>query len=201
VDDVDRRAVVVAEAVRVVQPAQRVGDDAEPDRGAERPRPRAPEQLLERQPLDVLHRQEGHPLLLADLVGVHDVGVVEPQRQPRLVEERAEPGVALGQPRLGALEHDQLVDPQRAERRGEVDVGLAAAAELGEQLVAPEAPQAVTRGQRHEFGYVVRCRHRQSPREDGHGNATPASRQRHDLGNAAAASPMTHRAPEEERHA
>ena len=126
--DPERPAVVVAQTVRVRQPAQRVGDHAQPDRRAEAADAIGAEQGAQREPLDMLHRDEVGAALLADLVGVHEIGVVEPQRQPRLVEEDRELRGIAGELGAGALDHDQLVDPERAARDREEHLSLAAAA-------------------------------------------------------------------------
>src|SRR5262249_27433770 len=115
---------------------ERIGDDAQPDRRAEVTGRLGAKQLAQRQALDVLHRQEVRAAVLADLVAVHEVGMVEPQREARLGEKSAPRRVAGRGPR--ALDHDQLVDAEEAARDRQVDVRLAAAAQLGDQPVAPD---------------------------------------------------------------
>ncbi|HSN30072.1 MAG TPA: hypothetical protein VLT45_27485 [Kofleriaceae bacterium] len=90
VHDIQRPAVVVRESVRVDQRREHVGDDAHRVRHLEadaRP-PRRAHHLRERATLEVLHDQVRQAVAIVDLVGLHDVRVVQPRREPRLVEHQ-----------------------------------------------------------------------------------------------------------------
>ena len=95
--------------------------------------------VVERAPLEVLHGDEVAPVVLVDLVGLHDVGVVEPRRDARLVEEHGEEARVLHQLRLELLDRDQLGEARRPLRRGEIDDAHATARDLGDQPIAPNA--------------------------------------------------------------
>src|SRR6185295_955859 len=109
---------------------------------------------------DVLHREEVRAAVLADLVAVDQVGVVEPEREARLVEKAGQRRVARLAPR--ALDHDQLVYAEDAARDRQVDLGLAAAAQLGEQPVPPERTTGVRRREAWLFAGSG-CRHVAEP--------------------------------------
>ena len=87
--DVGRLDVAVHEAAPVRR-VERAGDLAEQRQRARRANEAvALEQRLQIAALDVAHRQEELPVLLAGLVDRDDVRVVERGGEPRLVEEAA----------------------------------------------------------------------------------------------------------------
>ena len=80
--------------------------------------------------------------MLADLVGLHDVRVVEARGEPRLVEEHREELRVVGERRAQALDDDELVEAHRPARDREEDVGHPAAAEDREKLVLADGHDA-----------------------------------------------------------
>src|SRR5688572_32366293 len=74
-----------AAVVRVGEPAAHVQHDLEPP--PDREGMRAPHQHVQRDAVDVLHRQPGLPLLFADVIDDDDVAVSELTGRPRLTEE------------------------------------------------------------------------------------------------------------------
>jgi hypothetical protein len=94
------------------------------------------DQRLQVAAVDELHREEVRAVGgLGDVEHLHDVRVLEEQREPRLVEEhRDEPRVA-GEVRQHALDRDDALEvPHRLGDAAE-DLGLAAAAEPLEHRV------------------------------------------------------------------
>ena len=139
VHHVQRGAVEVLQRVRVVEAGEHVGEDPHVDvEGHARARGLA-QQRVERLPVEVVHRQEVVLAGYADLVRVHHVGVIQPRREPRLVEEhRQEVGVRR-QLVSQHLDDEQLVDPHRARDDRQEHGGHAALAELRDDPVFPEA--------------------------------------------------------------
>jgi hypothetical protein len=141
VDDVERRAVEVLERVRVLQPVEELDEHprAHPERERLIEPTQVPQDACERLPLQVLHREEVEPLDVADLVGLHDVRVVQPRREPRLVEEHPDERVFLLQMGVQTLEDAELREAGRATHRGEEHLGHAAVPNLRDQCVFAEA--------------------------------------------------------------
>ena len=106
----------------------------------------APQEIVEVEPLDVLHRDEEPVALAAEVEHLDDVRVVEARRELRLVDEHLRElrvRRELGEDLL----HD--AEPRRAElgvRAGEVDLGHPALADEIEQRVAPELPRKSAQG-------------------------------------------------------
>jgi hypothetical protein len=101
-DDLERSPVVVAELVGVIQPTKGVGDDSRTDHRIERPLglQQVANNLVQRLPLQVLHRDEILSVLLADLERVNDVRVIEARGEACLIEEHCDECGILGE--LGA---------------------------------------------------------------------------------------------------
>jgi hypothetical protein len=146
VHDVERRAVEVAQLVRVVEPGQRIERDAHPEArrhpGADLDHAR--HQLVEGLALEVFHHQIVAPRFDADLVGLHHVRVVEARDEAPLVEEHLAAAAVRREVFAQDLDDDQLLEPGRAPRERQVDVSHAAApdaldeaklAERGERLL------------------------------------------------------------------
>ena len=85
--------------------------------------------------LEVLHGDEVPAVVLADLVGVDDVGVGEARGEARLVEEHGGDEGVLGERGAEALDHHELAPAHGPLRRGEENVGHAAAANVGEHPI------------------------------------------------------------------
>ncbi len=156
----ERRAVVVAQLVRVVQAGQALGRHARrPRRRHLGPRaPRPPQHLVEGLALEVLGHDEGRPAPLADLEGVHDVRVLQPRREPRrLQERRARRRRRLAQQGAQRLDHDQPIEARGAERGRQRHLGRARAAKRGQKLVSARRARfgrddPFTLGERPVFG-------------------------------------------------
>jgi hypothetical protein len=136
--DRDRLPVVVGELVRVVKADERlrqhVGRDRKRHRGRSR---RALADGVERLPFEVLHLQEVVLPVEADLVGLHDVRVMQARRQSPLFEEHLH-GLRLArQVRAQTLHHLQLREPARPFGQREIDDPHASSAQLDEQAEAP----------------------------------------------------------------
>ena len=108
-NDTQRDANRVGQLVRVVQPGERVDDDAQAQRQAQLGRSAdAADDRGQRLAVQVLHRHREPVRVLDDLVGLNDVRMTEADGQPRLVtEHRDEVGIA-GQVRPDPLENHQL---------------------------------------------------------------------------------------------
>jgi len=94
--------------------------------------------LVERLPLEILHRDVKRAVALADLVRVDHVRVVQARRETRLVQEHVAEALFLRELRAKALDDDELVEPHRAAGNGEIHVRHAASAEAREDLISPE---------------------------------------------------------------
>ena len=141
VHDLQRRAVEIGQRVRVLEAGEHAGQDPEPQRQAQlaRTAQQPIEDARQRLAVEVLHRDRQLPVAGQHLVGLHDVRVIEAERQPRLVEEhRHEVGIG-GQ--LGPDPLQDLQPPDAAARvhHREQHLGHAAASDLGDRLVAPAA--------------------------------------------------------------
>ena len=89
VHDVERGAPLVARLVRRVQAGEHAREDAADDADGGRPplRARSPKELVERLSQHEIHDQEELGLRLDHVERPDHVGVLDPHRQPRLVEE------------------------------------------------------------------------------------------------------------------
>ena len=175
-DDPERRPVVIRELVRVVQAAQCIGNDPGPhDRRDHLAALRRAEHFVERLAFEILHRDEVRALVLAHLIGVHDVRMREPRRKPRLIEEHREHGRLVRHQRAHALQHDELVELHRPAQEGQVDLGHSSAAELGEKLILAESQRprgkpliVVFRSPAHTKSVTARIGRVNAARRDSH---------------------------------
>ena len=138
--DRDRRIVIIRERVRIVQAGQDLRQHAylhvEREQLGRVARPADP---LEGLALEVLHRDVVAAVILADVVGLHDVGVVEPRGEASLVEEHPAELVVLGEVAPQQLERHELLKPgQAALRDGQVDLGHPTKPDLGQEAVLAE---------------------------------------------------------------
>ena len=114
VDDPQRRVVLlIGELVRVGDPLANLHDDVERVRDRDPLADPAPpvEERLEVDAVDVLHDDEVRVLGVPDVEHLHDVRVLERERQPRLVQEHGHELLVLGQRRQDALDGDVLLEP------------------------------------------------------------------------------------------
>ena len=138
-DDAERAAVEVCERVRVMQPRERVGDDARAD---DRLEGRvalltSAHDAVERLPLQILHRDVVDAFVLPHLVGVDDVRMVQARGQSGLVQKHRAKALVVGETRAEALDDGELVEAHRPARQREEDLGHPTAPEDGEELVFP----------------------------------------------------------------
>ena len=113
---------------------ERLRDGDEKDEGLPGREGRAVgDDVPQRRAVDQLHRQEDDVAVLALVVDADDVGVGQPRRRARLLDEAADEGVVLGEVGPHHLEGDGAVQAQVA---GAVDGGHAPAGDLGLDPVA-----------------------------------------------------------------
>ena len=103
----------VVHLVRVGEAFAHLEDDVEAVRDRDAAvDPAAPfEQRLQIDAVDVLHDDEVRVLAVADVEHLHDVRVLEGERQPRLVQEHRDELLVLGEGRQDALDGDVLLEP------------------------------------------------------------------------------------------
>ena len=104
------------------------------DRDAERRWAAGDEQLLERSPLDVLHRDVVRPLRVAAVVDRDDARVREPGGVLRLAAEALDELLVARVPVVEDLDRDA---PSELLVRGEIDVRHPTGAQLPDDQVAP----------------------------------------------------------------
>ena len=147
-DHVVRLDVAVDDPVAVREAERREDLPRVVDRDPERRRAARDEQLLERAPLEVLHRDVVGALGLAAVVDRDDVRVREPGGVLRLAAEALDELLVAGVPVVEDLDRDA---PAELLVFGEIDVRHAARAELPDDQVAPvEEPvdEGIARGHR-----------------------------------------------------
>ena len=102
----------------------------------------ARDQVLERGPLDVLHRDQVAAVGLAAVVDADDVRVLEPRRGLGLAPEALDELGVLGEPLVQELKRDLAAEHLVV---GQPDVGHPAAARAGDERVAVADPLSVLR--------------------------------------------------------
>jgi len=91
-------------------------------------------------PVDELHRDEVVPVGLAQVVDADDVRMIEPRREPGLVEEHLDELLVAREVREDALETDELLEAGCAGLPRQVDLGHPAGGdELDELVLAQRA--------------------------------------------------------------
>jgi hypothetical protein len=130
--------------VRRVQPRQRVDQHAQLHRQREATLLAAHDHLRKRLAVEVFHHQHGRAVDLDDLVGLHDVRVMQARRQARLADEhQTEVGVA-GQALAQHLDDDQLGEAAGTVRDRQVDIRRPA---LSQRQYDPVLPDRLDRPQ------------------------------------------------------
>ncbi|MFT3925720.1 MAG: hypothetical protein QM778_24475 [Myxococcales bacterium] len=161
VHHLERFAVEPLQIVRVVQTARGLRDDANflLERQAD-----GPELALcdaQRLPLEILHGDEVATFGLADLVGLHDVRMIQASREARLVEEHVHELFRVSEHVLAQRLHDeQLVKPGGPQYHREVDIGHTALTERCDQTVLAEIARSESpvRRQLHYFApHIPAC--------------------------------------------
>ncbi len=140
VHDAERLPVVVGLAVRVGQRRRHLVREIGSDDGREavalaRDRVEQPHQI---DALHELHREIERALHLSEIEHLHDVRVIERQRDLRLVDEHARELVVVDEVLADLLDHDPLGEPLGHARVGEVHLGHAALADHLREHVAAE---------------------------------------------------------------
>ena len=146
-EDVRRADVAVHQAqglavepdgvVGVGQPLADVVHDVE--RGGQLQRVAQPvEHRVEAATVNVLHRDEVAPVVLAELVDVHHVGVVDERRHASLVEERLDELRVSGEVGADALDHQLLGEARDPRLLRQKHLAHPALGEAAQQDVAPE---------------------------------------------------------------
>ena len=145
VDEVEQLPVLPAQLVGGVQALGRVGADAGAQlrRDAHPPLLGPAHHLAQRLAVEVLHGDPVGVVVLAEIEDLGDVRVVDAGRDPRLVEEHVDELIVLDQVRVDALDRDHLREAAGAVDPPQVQLGHAAPAELGEELVAAEAHRVI----------------------------------------------------------
>ena len=141
--------------VGVVQPRAGVGHDAQGERDRELAAARLgllrdPAHVLA---VDVLHGDEVRAALVAEVEDLRDVRVVQPRRDPGLVQEHLHELLVLGEVRQDPLHHQLLLEALEADLARQMDLGHPAHGELPDQLVLTE----VFGGQGSEGAQSPRC--------------------------------------------
>ena len=177
VDEAERRAIVVGELVRVVQPGEHLDEHAQVHR-EQAARSWSPLRTwLNGAAVEELHGHEVALAVLPDLVRLHHVGVGEPRGDAGLVEEHAEDLGIVGEALADLLDDHDLVEARGAAHPRQVDVGHAALPEVGEDAVpadaravlrhrgtrspnpAPHCGHALRRERRSRDADLFRCEH------------------------------------------
>ncbi len=99
----------------------------------------APDDSLQRLPVHVFHRQEAPGSMTADLDRLHQVRVVQPGGDPRLVEEHLDGGRVAQELVAQLFDREKLVESGGSPRDRQMDDTHAAARQLADELVLPEA--------------------------------------------------------------
>jgi hypothetical protein len=138
VDDAERLARLVGEAVGVVE---RVEDLVDDPRRELRLDPAVPDRVLAEQredvdAVDVLHRDEELIVDLAELEGLGDLGMDEPRGELGLVDEHRVVGLVVDELRQQPLDHDALLEPVLARRGRDEQLRHPAEREALDELVA-----------------------------------------------------------------
>jgi hypothetical protein len=151
--DAEQLAGRVLQLVRVVEALARLHAETcdEPRVGRERVVVGAAKQR-ERDALKVLHRDVVLALPLAELEHLADVGVRDPRRDARLVEEHRDEQRIAREVREDPLDAHELLEAAVAVEARQKDLGHAAGRELRDKRVLPEASR-LGGGRRHPGDY------------------------------------------------
>jgi hypothetical protein len=161
-NDAERLAVLVAEAVRVVQRVRELGADVDREPlGEEAILPRRElERGAERHAGDVLHHEVVSIAVLLEVVGGRDVAMVEAGGELRLGDGHALEAVVLGEDVAHALQREEALEPGDAAAASEHDLRHSAFAERTEDLVGTRRGSEVEelRTRLHDRGQLDRRR-------------------------------------------
>ena len=152
------RSVEIGQRVRVLEAGEHAGQDPEPQRQAQlaAPAQQPIEDAVQRLAVEVLHRDRELPVAGQHLVGLHDVRVIQPERQPRLVEEHRDEVRLRDQLGPDPLQDLQPANPAARVHHGEQHFGHAPAPDLRDRFVAPAA-RARDPGRRFRRQHARRC--------------------------------------------
>jgi hypothetical protein len=135
-NDTEIAVVEVLEGVRVVEPREDLADDAQVHVAREERR-LPTEETRERHPVEVVHHDVVTLVLLTDLIGLDDVRMAQTRGEASLFEEHLEEGLVLDELRLQLLDYEELAEPRRTLRDGEINDAHAATGDLGDELILP----------------------------------------------------------------
>jgi hypothetical protein len=139
VHDVQGRAVEVPQLVRVVQPGQHLAEDVQVDVQRQPARgTHTVEKHAERLAIQVLHREKVPVAFLIHLERLHDVRVLEPRSESRLVHEHRHEALFARQLLSQLLDHEQLAELPESHREREMDRAHPALAKRRHQPVLAE---------------------------------------------------------------
>ncbi len=139
-DDAQRVAVIVRELVGGVQPREHIGEDAyrHVHRHALSALDRARDEVREGVALHVLHDDVVALLARPDLEDGHDVGVVDPRGEARLLQEHLDELGLAREVRVQALDPDEALKAARAGEATEVHGRHPSGRELRDELETVE---------------------------------------------------------------
>ena len=142
---VQTAACLVGQVVNVVEREADLARDVSDHRGRQLSTggPHRPQHARQRRSLDVLHRQEQHAVVLAELVHLHDVRVVQAAQDLRFVSEHPNELGITPVRRKDAFDDDVAREASGTGDPGLEDLGHAADAQGRHQLVPPELDAAL----------------------------------------------------------
>jgi hypothetical protein len=143
VHDVERGGVAALELVRVVQAVQHAHDEehGELDRHRSRAVAEPRHHLLQRLPVQELHDDGMPPVDEPNPLRAHDVRVLEPERDARLVDEHLDHERLVRVVRVQRLDHDRSIETRTNFFTSEEDLGDSAYAKARDDAVSIEVRQ------------------------------------------------------------
>ncbi len=150
--EAERLAVEAGELVRVIERRQDVAQDRQRHAlGKAAARAEALDDVIKRAPFEVLHGDEVAAVRFVDVVGLHDIRVIEARRHARLLEEHGEELFVFDQIGAQLLERDQLGEAGRPLGRRHIYDSHSAASHLADEAVAPDdiAERVINVGHEH----------------------------------------------------
>jgi len=137
-NEAERTTIGGALLVQVMQPSTDRSDDRQRTCQREGPSVLGAQQLQQVAAVHVLHRQEVLAVVLAEVEHLRQVGMRQPGRQARLVEEHPRECGVLRQVREDSLERDDLREPRRTALLGDVQLRHPADRQSAQQDVPVE---------------------------------------------------------------
>ena len=137
VDDPRRLPLLIPMAVRIVEPAAHFGDDVsrEVNRQQAARSAKRVEQIVCVVAFDVLHHEDIGAIDAAEIEGLDDVSVAQPDGELRLVEKHGAEALIVRVVRVDPLDGHELFEPCGARRPAEIHLGHAASRETPKERV------------------------------------------------------------------